>query len=299
MIRSEPTGVLAQARSFVGEHPGAFRALLHALVIACVLVDIYLIYLILRDGGFIHDSRAFWAVNVADPYTADVGERAAFLFSPAAAQVFAPLGLLPWPVFLLGWTVLQVAIVVWLAGRAWWWVLPLPPVLFECIVGSVHLLYAAAIVLGFRYPVDVGPDAADEDDARHRAALVRGPQGVAGAGHRPGRHRGHRRRPRTSSRRTCGGNGWTCSPRSRAGMCRSSLLSGCRSLARVAIAAVIVAWGAWTDRPWVLPIAVLLAQPVIWIASLSILVGILPLRGAHGRAIAAQSHGRGRAWYQA
>ena len=48
------------------------------------------------------------------------------------------------------------------------------------------------------------------------------------------------------------------------------------------IAAVIVAWGAWTDRPWVLPIAVLLAQPVIWVASLSILVGILPLRGAQG-----------------
>ncbi len=68
---------------------------------------------------------------------------------------------------------------------------------------------------------------------------------------------------------------------------------------RVAIAAVIVAWGAWTDRPWVLPIAVLLAQPVIWVASLAILVGILPLRGAKGRAIAAEAHGAGRAWYKA
>ncbi len=30
--------------------------------------------------------------------------------------------------------------------------LVLPPVFFEVLVGNVHLLYAAAIVLGFRHP---------------------------------------------------------------------------------------------------------------------------------------------------
>ena len=124
----------------------------HAFVVVCVLIDVYLVFLILRSGGFVHDSYAYWSVNLADPYTANVGERDAFLYSPAVAQVFAVLGLLPWPVFLLGWTVLQVGIVLWLSGRSWWWVLPLPPVLFECIVGNVHLLYAAAINLGFRFP---------------------------------------------------------------------------------------------------------------------------------------------------
>ena len=123
-------------RRLVATHPAAFRALLHGFVVVCVLIDIYLVYLILRSGGFIHDSYAYWSVNLADPYTANVGERNAFLYAPAVAQVFAVLGHLPWPVFLLGWTVLQVGIVLWLSGRSWWWVLPLPPVLFECIVAT-------------------------------------------------------------------------------------------------------------------------------------------------------------------
>ena len=151
-VGSTPLGSHPPVRRLVAAHPGAFRAALHAFVVVCVLIDVYLVYLILRSGGFIHDSYAYWSVNLADPFTANVGERDAFLYSPAVAQVFAVLGLLPWPLFLLAWTVLQVGIVLWLSGRSWWWVLPLPPVLFECIVGNVHLLYAAAINLGFRFP---------------------------------------------------------------------------------------------------------------------------------------------------
>jgi hypothetical protein len=56
---------------------------------------------------------------------------------------------------------------------------------------------------------------------------------------------------------------------------------------RLPVAAVIVIWGARTGRPWVLPIAVYLAQPTVWLASLSILIAMLPLRGPRGRALAA------------
>jgi hypothetical protein len=49
----------------------------------------------------------------------------------------------------------------------------------------------------------------------------------------------------------------------------------------------------------VLPIALLLAQPVIWLAGLSILVGMLPLRGAAGRRLAAQARPVRTAWYRA
>src|SRR5439155_12080818 len=41
---------------------------------------------------------------------------------------------------------------------------------------------------------------------------------------------------------------------------------------RMPIAAVLVIWAARTDRPWVVPIAVVLALPLIWWHSLSILV---------------------------
>jgi hypothetical protein len=33
---------------------------------------------------------------------------------------------------------------------------------------------------------------------------------------------------------------------------------------RAVAATLLIAWGAWTDRRWVLPVAVTLAMPVLW-----------------------------------
>ncbi|MCY7419714.1 MAG: DUF2029 domain-containing protein [Chloroflexi bacterium] len=285
-------------RRVVGGHPAAARALLPAFVIMCVIVDVLLVYTIVRGGGFTHDSYAYWSVDLAAPFTANVGEKDAFLYSPAAAQVFALLGLLPWEVFLLGWMVLQVGIVLYLSGRSWWWVLPLPPVFFECIVGNVHLLYAAAIRLGFRFPwmwalmllTKVTPVVGlvwflVRREWRALGIALGATAAIVAISYlfAPDLWRQ-----------------WVDLLTTQSGGDVPDLAAVRVPLTvRVAIAAVIVAWGAWTDRPWVLPIAVLLAQPVIWVASLSILVGVLPLRGARGRAIAAQSRGRGREWYRA
>ncbi len=297
-MRSVSAGVVGRLRRVVEGRPAAFRALLHAFVIVCVLIDIYLVFLILGSGGFVHDSHAYWAVNIADPYTANVGEHDAFLYSPAFAQVFALLGQLPWIVFLAGWTVLQVGIVLWLAGRSWWWVLPLPPVLFECIVGNVHLLYAAAINLGFRFPwtwalmllTKVTPGIgllwfAVRREWRALGIALGATAAIVAVSYvlAPNLWRQ-----------------WVDLLTAQTGGDVPELAAVRVPLfARVAVAAVIVAWGAWTDRPWVLPIAVLLAQPVIWVASLAILVGILPLRGERGRARAARVPRSSRAWYRA
>jgi len=43
---------------------------------------------------------------------------------------------------------------------------------------------------------------------------------------------------------------------------------------RLPVAAAIVAWGAWTDRKWTVPLAAALAMPVLWIASFSVLAAI-------------------------
>jgi hypothetical protein len=48
-------------------------------------------------------------------------------------------------------------------------------------------------------------------------------------------------------------------------------------IVRLPIAAVIVVWGALTDRPWVVPVAGLVALPVIWPGSFVMLLGIIPL----------------------
>jgi hypothetical protein len=46
---------------------------------------------------------------------------------------------------------------------------------------------------------------------------------------------------------------------------------------RLPLATLLVAWGARSDRRWVLPVGVFLALPTIWINSPAILVGLLPL----------------------
>ena len=55
--------------------------------------------------------------------------------------------------------------------------------------------------------------------------------------------------------------------------------------ARAALGAVIVIWGARTDRPWSVPLAATLCLPVLWFAGLSVLTAALPLRRA-ARAVA-------------
>jgi hypothetical protein len=291
-------GVAVRTRAVVADHPGAFRALLHAFVVLCLVIDAWLLLLIMRGGGFTHDSRAYWAVDLANPYTGHQGDADAFLYSPAVAQVFAVLGHLPWEVFLVAWSGLLLGCVLWMAKGSWYWVLPLPPVLFDIIVGNVHILYAAAIVLGFRFPwtwslmllTKVTPGIgllwfAIRREWRALAIALGATAAVVVVS-------------------------WLMVPdlwRSWADLLLAHEESDIPPLAiariplvpRLAIAAVIITWGALTDRPWVLPIALLVAQPVIWLAGLSILVGVLPLRGAAGRRLANQARPAGKPWYRA
>ncbi len=290
--------VAARTEAVVRGHPAASRALRHALVAICLATDAWLLYLILRGGGFTHDSYAYWAVDLADPYAAGVGEQDAFLYSPAVAQAFALLGHLPWEVFLVAWSGLLLGCVLWMAKGSWYWVLPLPPVLFDIIVGNVHILYAAAIVLGFRYPwtwslmllTKVTPGIgllwfAVRREWRALAIAL----GVTGA--------------IVAVSYLMVPDLW----RQWVDLLASSDRGPTPALAivhtplwiRLVAAAVVITWGALTDRPWVLPIALLVAQPVIWLAGLSILVGVLPLRGAAGRRLAAQARPAGRPWYRA
>jgi hypothetical protein len=272
---------------FRARHPAATRALWHAFLALCVIVDVYLLYLIVvQSGGMSHDSSAYWALDLADPYEGVQGQADVFLYSPAFAQVFAILGRLPWNVFLLAWTILQLACVVFVAGRSWPWVLVLPPVLFEVLVGNVHLLYAAAIVLGFRHP--------------WTWALMLLTKVTPGVGLL---WFAVRREWRSLSIAL----GVTAAIVAVSFLAAPDLWRDWADLLsehsgrpipvfaavqvplwlRLPVAAVIVAWGAWTDRPWVLPVAVLIAQPTVWLASLSILIAVLPLRGEPGRRLAA------------
>jgi hypothetical protein len=100
------------------------------------------------------DARAYWGIDLAHPYVSSaVGDVSSYLYSPAFAWVMAPLSMLPFPVFDALWTILLVATLVWLV-RPWPWAVLILflPISYELFVGNVHFLIAAAIVIGFRRP---------------------------------------------------------------------------------------------------------------------------------------------------
>ena len=48
-------------------------------------------------------------------------------------------------------------------------------------------------------------------------------------------------------------------------------------LARLPVAALLVVWAARTDRRWLVPVASVLAMPVMWPNSYAVLVAVIPL----------------------
>jgi hypothetical protein len=56
-------------------------------------------------------------------------------------------------------------------------------------------------------------------------------------------------------------------------------------LPRLAVAALIAVAAALTDRPWLLPVAVLIALPVVWMNGFAILAAVVPLWLARSRPV--------------
>lgn len=125
------------------------------LRVAGVIVVLF-VWWLLSFHDYQHDARAYWASDLADLYArGQVGGEDAYLYSPAFAQLFVPLALLPWGVFAALWAGLNLAALVWMAGpviAALLLVIPGSPVIDEVGTGNIHLLLAAAIVLAFRFP---------------------------------------------------------------------------------------------------------------------------------------------------
>ena len=125
------------------------RALTHGFVVAAVA---YVVLVALGRAGDGIDARAYWLVDLRDLYGVGPSNDDAFLYSPVIAQLLDPLTWLPWPVFLALLTAASLAALVWMAGP-WSIVCAVTPwVATELYMGNINLLLAAAIVLGFRWP---------------------------------------------------------------------------------------------------------------------------------------------------
>lgn len=223
------------------------------------------------------DAYAYWATRDGGLYEGSgAGVIGAYVYSPAFAQILAPLALLPWPVFVTLWTALNMGIVWWLLGR---WSLPAMmflPIPFEIVSGNVHLLYAAAIVVGFRasaawaLPIltKVTPGIGlvwfavrREWRALGTAIAVTAVIVALSFALDPAAWRTWIGIVSTSSS-TPATVGW---------FLPVSLV------VRLPVAIVVAVVAAASGRAWLLPVAVTLALPVLWLNSLAILAACVPL----------------------
>ncbi len=255
----------------------------HGLVLAGLLVLVYLFLVVapaVRSFGF--DAFAYWAVDIADPYRVAVGGLGAFTYTPVAARLFAPAGLLTWPAFLWLWSAVLLATALWLGGRRFLWILAFPPVALELYHGNVHLLLAAMCVLGFRYPAvwvfgiftkatpGIGLLWFLVRREWRNLAIALGLTAVIGA-----------------VSLIVDGRLWgewlALAISAESGGQVEQAQVPVPLLVRLPIAAAIVTWGALTDRRWTVPVAVTLALPVLWPSGFAVLAGCLALSPWAGR----------------
>lgn len=252
----------------------ARRALRDGLVLAGLLAGGYLFVVVAPQAKtFGFDAFAYWSLSIADPYATHIGGLGAFLYTPVIARLFAPASNLDWISFVWLWSAVLLATAIWLGGRRWLWVLAFPPVALELYHGNVHLLIAAAIALGFRYPATwsfvlltkVTPGVGllwflVRREWRSLAIAL----GVTAAIVAVSLVFDLRLWQDWFDRQVVG-----------------SLSSAPDQphidiplLLRLPVAAAIVAWGALTNRKWTVPLAAALAMPVLWIAAFSVLAAI-------------------------
>jgi hypothetical protein len=215
------------------------------------------------------DSKAYYLAGLDDPYVrSQIGGDYAFLYSPAFAQALAPFRLLPIGTFVAVWTMLLIVALAWTAGRLALPLLLLQPVVASLALGNIEILIAAAIVAGFRWPA-----------AWSFVLLSKVTPGIGLVWFAV-------RREWRSLAIALGATAlivavsFALAPRfwfdwvdvltkNQGATVSLPVLPGPLWL-RVAIAALLVAWGARTNRRWTVPVGASIAIPVGWFTFLAI-----------------------------
>lgn len=257
------------------------RAVVDGAIVAGLLFAAYLFLVVApssRTFGF--DAYAYWAVDPRRPYAETAGALGAFTYSPVMALAFAPAGLLPWWQFLWLWTAVLVATAAWLGGRplrAVVAVFAFPAVALELYHGNVHLLIAAAIALGFRWPATWA-----------FIVLTKVTPGVGLAWFLV-RREWRALAVALAVTAVLAGISFIANPEAWRSWLADSLGATAAGAPlnqfalpvplwiRVPAALALVAWGGVTDRRWTVPVAATLALPVLWPSGLAVLAALWPV----------------------
>ena len=226
------------------------------------------------------DAYSYWSVDQADPYGVPWGVMGAFPYTPVLVRLCAPFAALPFWQFAWLWSAVLLATAIWLGGRSPRAVLAVfafPPVALELYHGNIHLLLAAAIALGFRYPwtwsfvlltkVTPGVGLAWFAVRREWKPLLLA-LGVTGA--------------IAGVSFLLDPQAWTDWLAFNLGNTASGAPANQFSIAiplwlRLPAALALVAWGGLTDRRWTVPVASTLALPALWPAGLAVLAALWPI----------------------
>jgi GNAT superfamily N-acetyltransferase len=230
------------------------------------------------------DMHTYWITGAgvsyvhSNPYV--IG---AYLYAPVFAQAIAPLTLLPWPWFAALWTAAIATAFIWLTGR---WAFPVllltGAVALELYLGQIDIFIAAAVVIGFRYPVvwafplltKVAPGVgllwfAVRREWRNLGIAVASTVAIAAVSAVFAPQLWH---------------DWY--DLLRRSVTDKQVVEGAYLAvpvwARLPFAIGIITWGARTDRHWTVPIGILLAMPILWINVFTLLIAVIPLREEPG-----------------
>lgn len=255
----------------------ARKAVRDGAIVAGLLFAGYLFVVVAPVAGtFGFDAFAYWSVDVADPYRTPVGGLAAFNYSPPIAHLFGGFSAVPWPSFLWLWLAAILGTLVWLGGRGHRviWLLAFPPVAMELYHGNVHVLIAAAIVLGFRYPwtwafvvlTKVTPGIGLLWFAARREwrslGIALGASAAIGA-------------VSFALEPAAWSDWWTFLSATAGGSTVAQFEIAVPLPVRLAAAAALVTWGARTDRRWTVPLSATLALPILWVSGFAICAAIV------------------------
>jgi hypothetical protein len=237
-----------------------------------------------------HDAILFQnALRSADPYAVtDYAGGSGFYYTPVAALLLRPIILLPPPLLVVGWFLVECACLWYLAGR--WSIVAIfiPIVFWELWSSNFALVFAAVSVAGVRRPAlwaiplltKVTPGIGILWFAVRREwrslAIVMGVTLAAIA----------------ISLLTGWWPAYVHSLAANAGFEPPYYGLAIPLIPRLVAAAVLVTFGALTDRRWVLPIAVTMATPVLWFPALAALMGLA--RTARPKTLGLRADGPGR-----
>lgn len=229
-----------------------------------------------RLWGTGQDAYCYWFPSLADPYArSDWTDPIAYVYSPAFLQLLEPIRALPWQAYMAIWTAILLGAVFVLTARKWFAV-GVVLGLMELAGGNIHLLLAAAMVLGFRWPATW--------------ALVLLTKITPGIGLLWFVVRGEWRQLFIALGATAlivalsfvtmpdAWLQWVGVLTRVAGRDGTWAAVPIPFLVRLPFAVALVVWGARTNRRWTVPVAGMLALPALWYGGLAMLLAVIRLQ---------------------